>query len=76
MIEFYKARIGFFYDGVAEKLDFNNFENVVRDDVNAKVAMKSENEVPDFVGHVHPHAKQPMTVFAANYFKVVIKFLM
>ena len=71
LIEFYKARIAYFYGGNVEMADFASIDEVIRRETNRRVAMKTDNVVRDFMHHDHPTPEAPMALYAANYFKVV-----
>ena len=71
LIEFYKARIAYFYGGNVEMADFTNIDEVIRRETNRRVTMKTNNAVKDFMHHDHPKPEAPMALFAANYFKVI-----
>jgi serine protease inhibitor len=70
LIEFYKARVGYFYGGSVDVVDFSDIDNAIRDATNRRVAMKTDNRVKDAMHHDHPVPEPPMAMFAANYFKV------
>ena len=71
MIEFYKARVAYFYGGNVDVSDFGDIDEVIRRETNRRVAMKSGNSVADFMHHDHPKPQGPMALYAANYFKVI-----
>ncbi len=70
LIEYYKARIAFFYGGVADSADFENAQEDIRDKLDMAIAAKTRGEVEHFAqgSHLHPH--RPMMLLGANYFKV------
>ena len=71
LIEFYKARIAYFYGGNVEMADFANIDEVIRRETNRRGTMKTDNAVTDFMHHDHPKPEAPMALYAANYFKVI-----
>ena len=70
MIEYYKTRIGYFYQGLAKQISFAMVDEEIRSTINRAVAMKTDNAIENFMHHEHPHPAPPMAVYAANYFKV------
>jgi len=69
VIEFYKARVAYFYGGNVDVADFGDIDEVIRRETNRRVSMKSGNSVADFMHHDHPKPQGPMALYAANYFK-------
>ena len=72
MIEFYKARVRYFYNGLVEKTDFSSIDATIRNTTNRQVAMKTNFKVLDMMHHDHISPSKPMAAFAANYFQVEI----
>ena len=71
MIEFYKARIGYFYSGQLEQVDFNQLDLKIGSLVEQMVASKTNNLVKDFMQNNRiPLYLPPMITFGANFFKV------
>ena len=71
MIEFYKARISYFYSGLLEQVDFNALDIKIRRQINQMLADKTNNAVPNFMGNDHiPSYLPPMISIGANIFQV------
>ena len=70
MIEFYKARVQYFYSGMVNQIDFANVEEEIKTAINNQVSMKTEGKVEEIFHHEHPVPDPPMTFFAANFFQV------
>ena len=70
MIEFYKARVQYFYSGMVNQIDFANVEEEIKSAINNQVSMKTEGKVEEIFHHEHPMPDPPMTFFAANFFQV------
>lgn len=70
MIEFYKARVQYFYTGMVNRVDFDDIETEIKGAINRQVAMKTDQKVKEIFHHEHPMPDPPMTFFAANYFQV------
>jgi hypothetical protein len=74
LIEFYKARVGYFYSGVVDPVNFDQLDTEVRSSTNQMINMKTVGQVPDFMYHDHlPAYAPPMISFAANYLEVKLK---
>lgn len=71
IIEFYKARIAYFYDGDTSVIDFDKVENHLRGEVDEKVSEDTKSPTQDFVGGQSIHLEPPMAAFAANFFQVI-----
>ncbi len=74
LIQFYKARVGYFYGGNVDVADFSEIDSVIRAETTRLAAMKTDNRVSDLMGHDHPHMDPPMGLFGAAYFEVVGTF--
>ena len=70
VLEFYKARINFFYAGNADKIDFDNFDAEVKGKVDPLISEATSGKVESFLQQNHFHVSKPMVALAANYFEV------
>ena len=70
LIEFYKARVTYFYNGLVEKTDFDSLDGVIRNTTNRQVAMKTNFKILDMMHHDHISPSKPMAAFGANHFQV------
>ena len=71
MIEFYRARIGYFYSGTIEQVEFDDLDENVRKPVNTMIDSKTEGQVDKFMNlNTMPGYLPPMISFGANFFKV------
>ncbi|XP_059084342.1 uncharacterized protein LOC131881477 isoform X1 [Tigriopus californicus] len=68
LMEFYKARARYFYNGLIENVDYDQIEEEIKELINQMIFMKTKKRVKDFLGHEHPHPVGPMSFFGANFF--------
>ena len=71
IIEFYKARVNYFYSGAVEAVDFNDIQSVIRKSTNQMIASKTESAIDELVWRndsISPG--KPMAMFVANHFEV------
>ena len=71
LIEFYKARVNYFYSGTVEEVEFDQLDSNMRTIINQMVTMKTGEKVSDFMHHDHlPKYQPPMISFGANFLQV------
>ena len=71
MIEFYKARVNYFYSGTVEEVEFDQLDSNMRTIINQMVTMKTGEKISDFMHHDHlPKYLPPMISFGANFLQV------
>ena len=71
IIEFYKARVKYFYSGAVDAVDFNDIKNVVRRSTNQMVAMKTNGQLREMVrANDTLSPEKPMAMFVANHIQV------
>ena len=71
MIEFYRARINYFYSGTIQQIEFNQLDQNVRGNVDDMINTKTNGEMTNFMGSdTIPEYPPPMISFGANYLKV------
>ena len=72
LIEFYKARVNYFYSGSVEEVEFDQLDSNMRTVINQMVTMKTREKVQDFMYHNHlPKYLPPMISFGANFLQVI-----
>ena len=72
LIEFYKARVNYFYSGSVEEVEFDQLDSNMRSVINQMVTMKTREKVQDFMYHDHlPKYLPPMISFGANFLQVI-----
>ena len=62
--------LDYFYSGSVDAVDFDRTDPELRNRTNRLVSMKTNGRVTDFMQHDHVTPEGPLTLFAANYFKV------
>ena len=70
LIQFYKARVQYFYNGLVDKTEFESIDETIRNTTNRQVAMKTNFKILDMMHHDHITPPKPMAAFAANFFQV------
>ncbi len=61
VLDFYKARINFFYNGNADKIDFEKFDQELKEKINSRDPQSGK-----LVEHFSFHSEKPMAVFSLN----------
>ena len=76
MIEFYKARVGYFYSGLLDQVAFAALDLKISRQINQMVADKTNNVINNFMQNDRiPSYIPPMVSLGANIFQVGINHL-
>ena len=74
VIEFYKARVGYFYSGLLDQVDFGALDLKIGRQINQMIGDKTGNVISDFMQNDEiPSYMPPMISFGANIFQVFCK---
>ena len=76
VIEFYKARVGYFYSGLLDQVAFAALDLKISRQINQMVADKTNNVINNFMQNDRiPSYIPPMVSLGANIFQVGINHL-
>ena len=71
MIEFYKARVGYFYSGLLDQVAFAALDLKISRQINQMIADKTNNVINNFMQNDRiPSYIPPMVSLGANVFQV------
>ena len=74
LIEFYRARVNYFYSGTIEQIDFGELNMNARKLINDMMATKTKNQILNFMGQdIIPDYSPPMISLGANTFKAELQ---
>ena len=71
VIEFYRARISYFYSGQLDQVDFKQLDVKIGQSTEQMIASKTNNDILNFMqGQRIPLYLPPLIAFGANFFQV------